>query len=220
MTTQPAPQPPPSPEGLARLRAENAALSEQLANQALREAAGSLPGGGGGQRPGNVSVLKNPDGHVVVTTPEGRTFTYDPAVGLDEDAIQEAVQTALEPPRPPADAWEQGPPESVAIVAIVFTSLLLMTLMLSLARVFGRRGAARAGAQAPPAELMARMARIEQAVEAVAIEVERISESERYSARLLTERLPERAPAAPNGQGAATAPAGAGPAAATRDAPR
>ena len=47
----------------------------------------------------------------------------------------------------------------------------------------------------PSPELAGRLARIEQAIEAVAIEVERISESERYSARLLTERLPERAPA-------------------------
>ena len=50
------------------------------------------------------------------------------------------------------------------------------------------------GGTAEARQLAGRLARIEQAIEAVAIEVERIAESERYSARLLTERLPERGP--------------------------
>jgi len=57
---------------------------------------------------------------------------------------------------------------------------------------------------APPAEaphaLEARLARIEQAVEAVAIEMERVSEGQRFVTRLLAERptpvLPDTAPAA------------------------
>lgn len=42
----------------------------------------------------------------------------------------------------------------------------------------------------------ARMARVEQAIEAIAIEVERISEGQRFTTRLLTERAPDgdRAP--------------------------
>ena len=192
---------PPSPEMAARLHAENEALAAQAANQALRAAAGA-PGGAG---EGNVSVVRDAAGKVVVTTRDGRTVTIDPKVGLEEDAVQEIVQTALEPPRIP-EPPRGGPPESVLIVGIVFSSVLLMTLIISLARAFGRRGG-RAGvaAQGVPAELSARLARIEQAVEAVAIEVERISESERYSARLLTERLPERLAeptvGGPNGQG-------------------
>jgi hypothetical protein len=39
-----------------------------------------------------------------------------------------------------------------------------------------------------PTEASARLERIEQAVEAVAIEVERIAEAQRYSARLLSEQ--------------------------------
>ena len=41
-----------------------------------------------------------------------------------------------------------------------------------------------------------RLARIEAAVEAVAIEVERISEAQRFTTRLLTERTANAAPAA------------------------
>jgi Na+-transporting methylmalonyl-CoA/oxaloacetate decarboxylase gamma subunit len=198
MTTQPPPPPaPPGPEAVARLRAENEALQLQVQNQALREASGAFAGDRPGAQPGNVSVIKNEEGRVVVTTPDGRTVVYDPKVGFDEDAVQRMIQTALEPPRIPQPP-RRGPPESVMIVAVVFSFLLLMTLVISVASVLRRRAAANASASATPADLGARLARIEQAVEAVAIEVERISESERYSARLLTERLPDPA-ARPNG---------------------
>lgn len=43
-------------------------------------------------------------------------------------------------------------------------------------------------ASAPSADTTARLERIEQAVEAVAIEVERIAEAQRFSARLMAER--------------------------------
>jgi len=204
-TSQPAaPAAPLPPAEAARIQAENEALTREITNKALREAAGAFPGGPPGARPGSMSVIKDAEGRVVVTTPDGRTVTYDPKVGLDEDAVQHMIQTALEPPRipePPRD----GPPESVMIVGIVFSFLLLMTFLISGGSVLRRRAAANAAAGTAPADLTARLARIEQAVEAVAIEVERIAESERYSARLLTERLPERLPAGPNGQGAPTA---------------
>lgn len=195
------PPAPPSPEAAARLRAENEALTAQLQNQALREATGALPGGPAGARARNVSVTKNAEGKVVVTTGDGRTVVYDPKVGLDEDAVQNLILTAIQPPRPAAEPWTKGPPESVAVVAIVFTFLLLITLVVSVARVLGKRVAAGAGAQHLPPDVAPRLARIEQAIEAVAIEVERVSEAQRYSARLLTERLPQ--PAAP-GLGAAS----------------
>ena len=47
---------------------------------------------------------------------------------------------------------------------------------------------------APRAPVMddTRFARLEQAVDAIAIEVERIAEAQRFSAKLMSERLPER----------------------------
>jgi hypothetical protein len=47
-----------------------------------------------------------------------------------------------------------------------------------------------------PAEVQARLQRIEQSVDAIAIEVERMSEGQRFVTRLLAERAPERADAA------------------------
>ena len=63
--------------------------------------------------------------------------------------------------------------------------LILRPLMRAFANRFERRGAVTA---ALPAELTAHMERLEQAIEAVAIEVERISEGQRYTTKLLSER--------------------------------
>lgn len=62
-----------------------------------------------------------------------------------------------------------------------------------LARAWARRLDRRAVAPQVPAEVTQRLAAIEQAVEAVAVEVERISEGQRFTARLLAERTPEHA---------------------------
>lgn len=94
----------------------------------------------------------------------------------------------------------QGPPfppgfiphEAVEIVQSFFITVAVIALGIPLLRAFARRFIDR-----PPvtpvlaANVENRLERIEQAVEAVAIEVERISESQRYLTKLMAEpRLP------------------------------
>ncbi len=149
----------------------------------------------------NASVVKDAGGRIIVTGPNGKTIVIDPRVGLDGDQIQEMVHTALQP-----TVEDRGPkvPDAVlAIVAMAFTFLLLVVWMISRG-ISGRRTASGTTTAVLPAEATARLARIEQAVEAVAIEVERISEAQRYSAQLLTDRLATPAPTLP---AVATAPA-------------
>ena len=55
----------------------------------------------------------------------------------------------------------------------------------------GLKRAARTDRDLPRAD-DARLQRIEQAVESIAIEVERISEAQRFTAKVLAERLPDR----------------------------
>jgi len=80
---------------------------------------------------------------------------------------------------------------------VIIMSLLAVTIIgLPIARAFARRmdrksGVTRGGPEPTSPELTSRLDRIEQAIETMAIEVERVSEAQRYSARLLTERLPE-----------------------------
>ena len=56
-----------------------------------------------------------------------------------------------------------------------------------LARAFARRMERQSSAKISP-EVTSRLERIEQAVDAIAIEVERISEGQRFTTKLLTER--------------------------------
>lgn len=198
------PSPPPAPAApvfnaqdrtdLAQTVREAQQLGREAQTQALREL--QQANRQAGQT--NASVIKDPGGRIVVTGPDGRTITIDPKAGLDGDQIQEMVQTALRPVRPelPRDHGPSG--TAVGMVAIVFVFLFLIAVVIS-RTVLARRRPLTAGASTAvlPPETVARLARIEQAVEAVAIEVERISEAQRYSAQLLTDRLAGPAQTAP-----------------------
>lgn len=202
MTMQPSP--PPVPQAPVLSAQDRADLAQgirdanAIGQQAQREVAQvvaqtnrEMARTGSG---GNASVIKDGAGRIVVTGPNQKTVVIDPRVGLDGDQIQAMVQTALQPSAPPrsneiSSVW-------IPIVAIVFTFLFLIALVISRA-ISGRRVTAGVHAVALPPEATARLARIEQAVEAVAIEVERISEAQRYSAQLLTDRLSGPAPTIP-----------------------
>lgn len=79
-----------------------------------------------------------------------------------------------------------GPPPLVIIAAIIVGGIILYPLMVA----FGRMLEGRSRGESLPADSSARLQRLEQAVEAMAVEVERISEGQRYTTKLLTERLP------------------------------
>lgn len=89
-------------------------------------------------------------------------------------------------------------PGEVAIVAIVFGTTA--GTILSLARM--RFRSKQEHAQVGEAGVDERLYRIEQAVDAMALEIERMAESQRFTAKLLAERLPtpEALPAAERGR--------------------
>jgi len=89
---------------------------------------------------------------------------------------------AVKPPSPPQ---EEDYEEAVAIIGVTFTMLVLFPLAFAHARRIWRRSAK--GVAALPGELMERFARLEQSVDSVAIEVERISEGQRFVTRLMSE---------------------------------
>lgn len=93
------------------------------------------------------------------------------------------------PPRGPWDHERSIPGEVVDIVGMLTFGtaavLILRPLMRAFANRFERRGTPTA---ALPPEVTAHMQRLEQAIEAVAIEVERISEGQRYTTKLLSEK--------------------------------
>jgi hypothetical protein len=77
-------------------------------------------------------------------------------------------------------------PGEVAIVAIVFGTSAATILSLAKMRMRSREQRTEL---ADPA-IDERLYRIEQAVDAMAVEIERMAESQRFTSRLLTERLP------------------------------
>lgn len=86
-------------------------------------------------------------------------------------------------------------------ISIVFIIFVLMPLAIAVGRLIWKRGSV-VRPQALPAGTDQRLERMEQGMDAIAIEVERISEGQRFVTRLLAER--QELPAA-LGEGASTA---------------
>ena len=86
--------------------------------------------------------------------------------------------------------------EAGQITAIVLTAII--TGGITLASIAGAWAKARSGGQAKNIaprldKLEQRLTRIEQAIDTVAVEVERISEAQRFNAKLLAERVGQQA---------------------------
>jgi hypothetical protein len=90
------------------------------------------------------------------------------------------VPGAVVPPTPPR---RDGPPEEVLALGVVFLLVAVLPLSIAWARRIWRRGAAPTTEMST--ELSDRFSRLEQALDAVAIEVERIGEGQRYMAQRL-----------------------------------
>jgi hypothetical protein len=76
----------------------------------------------------------------------------------------------------------EGPPDEAWVLGGMFIVIVLLPLSLAMARRIWRRGVATITSL--PAELMERLTRLEQGVDAIAVEVERIGEGQRYMARM------------------------------------
>jgi hypothetical protein len=85
---------------------------------------------------------------------------------------------------PPRGAPDMIPPQAVDISIAFFVMLAVIVIGWPLARAFGRRLERGAQSAAVPAAMQEQLQRIEQAVDAMSIEVERISESQRFLAKL------------------------------------
>jgi hypothetical protein len=78
----------------------------------------------------------------------------------------------------------------IAMVAIIFGTI--SGTIITVAKTFAARGRPQDPGRIPyGADIDLRLQRIEQAVDAIAIEVERMSESQRFTTKVLAERLPD-----------------------------
>ena len=87
-----------------------------------------------------------------------------------------------EPPPPP----QSGPPEEFWVIAGLILVPAAFILTIAYARRLWRRGAA--VVTAIPQDIYDRFTRVEQSIDSVAVEVERIGEGQRYLTRLMSEK--------------------------------
>jgi hypothetical protein len=93
------------------------------------------------------------------------------------------VPGAVQPdPRP----IREGPPEEVFVLGGIFIFVCLLPISIAYARRIWRKSAA--AVAAIPGDLMERLNRLDQAVDSIAVEVERIGEGQRFVTRLMSER--------------------------------
>jgi hypothetical protein len=84
--------------------------------------------------------------------------------------------------------WDE---DIVVPIAFFFTAIVI-SIGIPLVRGLVRRWDRKAIQPTLPADAAARLERIEQAIDAMSIEVERIAEGQRFVTRLMTDKTPER----------------------------
>ncbi|MGK2961105.1 MAG: hypothetical protein ACSLFK_03040 [Gemmatimonadaceae bacterium] len=102
------------------------------------------------------------------------------ATGRQLTAAQPALVASTEIPMNP------DMPDNVLALSIVFTLFVLFPVAFALARNLWKRGS-RGPAPASSPETNQRLERLEQGVDAIAIEIERVSEGQRFVTKLLSE---------------------------------
>jgi hypothetical protein len=98
------------------------------------------------------------------------------------------VHVGQAPFPPPWVNQNDIPPHVVDVISMFLFAVVIIIVGLPIARAIGRWMDRRGTPTPVPAELAAQITRIEQAVDTMAVEVERISEAQRFQAKLLSDR--------------------------------
>jgi hypothetical protein len=83
---------------------------------------------------------------------------------------------------------DEIPPQVMEIIRMFFTTVVILAFGIPIIRIIARRLDRGPVNPSIPVELTSRLERIEQGVEAMAIEIERISEGQRFTTKLLAEQ--------------------------------
>lgn len=121
-----------------------------------------------------------------IATVDGRIIEVDKAIAEADMAVARAsaVPGAIVPEPPPP--MRNGPPEEFWVFMAILTMVFAIPFSLAYARRIWRRGAQ--VVSNIPAEIYDRFNRVDQAIDAIAVEVERIGEGQRYLTRVVAEQ--------------------------------
>jgi hypothetical protein len=90
--------------------------------------------------------------------------------------------------------------DGVWVPIVLFATAPVMAIGIPIARAYAKRMERGNDGPAIPSDVTARLERMEQAIDSIAVEVERISEGQRFTTKLLSERTvppPANAPLPP-----------------------
>lgn len=133
---------------------------------------------------GRVIQIRDADGKErrIEVSEDGRVVT-----GVNTE--QGEAITIAAPPAPAAARRKALPDGLVDLMAIIMGAVTLTSLGTPLVKAWARRFERKHEFQ-QQAQIEQRLAAIEQAIETVAVEVERISEGQRFTTKLLADRAP------------------------------
>lgn len=143
------------------------------------------------QDPAVVEVQKTSSGQVIsIQQADGKVqrirINTDGSVAGADAAPGQATTAPAAPSEPRRKALPDG---LVEMMAIIFSAVTIMSLGTPLVKAWARRFEKRTELK-QQALVEQRLAAIEQAIDSVAVEVERISEGQRFTSKLLAERAP------------------------------
>ncbi|MBX3174725.1 MAG: hypothetical protein KF709_09950 [Gemmatimonadaceae bacterium] len=181
------------PQSLAdvqALRAQRTELSNQLISAQGRrdEIAAQLAEASAAERPGLEARLQQLDARILQIESNiertGQLMASAPGQYLRETSSGSGVTFPNVTMRP-----------DITAIAVVFTIFVLAPISISIARLFWRRATQGPVTNTIDKDTADRLRRLESGVDAIAIEVERISEGQRFVTKLMADRERQRLPA-------------------------
>ena len=175
--------PPTAAQMLEAARAQRSELRNQLerAEDQREELMSDL------SQTGSSDVVSKQGLEARIRETDARISALDKEIAAADARVAQAAAVpgaTYEPPRPPR--VETGPPEEFFVLGGMFIFFVMMPLAIAYGRRLWKRGAAPVTGEVP-AELTDRLSRMEQAIDAVAVELERVGEGQRYVTRVFTE---------------------------------
>ena len=143
------------------------------------------------QKEATMQIQPRPDGgkSIVIQKDDGTVQRIELSTAGDviTSTVQGEAATVTVPSVPPAPRRKALPDGLVEMMGIIFGAVTVMSLGTPLVKAWARRFERRHEVQ-QHAQIEQRLAAIEQAIETVAVEVERISEGQRFTTKLLADK--------------------------------
>ena len=168
-------------KGMVHQRDELGSQMERLKDE-RRDIANRLQGEPGEQQ---LSAADKAGLEKRLTTIDGRIEALDAQIAVaDAQVASAAAMPGAIVERPPQR--REGPPEEVFVLGGIFMFVAILPISIAFARRIWRRSAVAMAAL--PHDIVERFTQIDQAVESIAVEVERIGEGQRFITRVLAEQ--------------------------------